>query len=428
MKKKTYDVLIIGGGIAGIYCAITLARGGKTVALVEKEKLGGTGLRWGALPVKKALDYFKTGKNYNLSHKWNRDIEDLENMINLKVQNENIDIYYGNGRFQKDRTFTISETLISSEYIVIATGTRPSSILDIPIDGHKIISHKEAIDFQNLPQDIIILGGNVEGVEFAAAFSQMGVKVTLIEQELSLLSGNDKDLVEPIENKLIKNGVKIIKGQGARESIVMGNKVKIILENGQEVEGEKVLVTFLRQGNFPKGIENLSIRTDENKIYVGENLETQERNVFAIGDINGKMTMAHVGINQGIQVAEHILYGDFINTNYDLLPRAVFTSPEMAGLGKQEWELDKGSYKVGYCHFKDTWRGWSKDIESGYIKLIVDLEDNIIGIWMVGENVSEYIGPLGILMNKGLKVRDIKSNLVINPSLMEAMLEATLKL
>lgn len=425
MKEKEYDVLVIGGGIAGYYCSKTLAKGGKSVALIEKERLGGTAIRWGALPVKKALDFFKN-KGFKLIDTWDEDLQSLEIKMEKDLINKGISIYYGDGEFIDNRTYSIGEEILKGEYIVIATGTRPWSIPKIPIDGNRIITHKEAIDMKNLPNSIIIIGGNVEGVEFATMFGELGIDVTLIEKEKTLLSGNDEDLILPIENHLINREVNIIKGQGAEKAIVEEDRIIVILENGEKIEGDKVLVTFLRRPNFPKGVERLNIQIDENRIYVDENLETGEKNIFAVGDINGIMGMGHVAINQGIQVADYILNGEAINMDYRSLPRAVFTLPEMAGVGRQEWELENIPYKVGYCNLKDTWRGWSKGVHEGYAKIIVDEEGTILGIWLVGENVSEYVALMGLLLDKGITMEDVKSNLIIHPTLMEAVLEAIL--
>ena len=183
------------------------------------------------------------------------------------------------------------------------------------------------------------------------------------------------------------------------------------------------MVTLSRKPNFPKGIERLNINIEHDRILVDENLKTGEDHIFAIGDINGIVGMAHAAINQGIGVAEYICNKTPVPKHY-ILPRAVFTLPEMAGVGKQEWELKNVSYKVCKYEFKDTWRGWSKGIEEGFVKVLVDEDGIVLGIWMVGEDVSEYIGFLSILGENKLTVSDIKSNLIIHPSLTEALLEA----
>ncbi|WMM25387.1 NAD(P)/FAD-dependent oxidoreductase [Tissierella sp. MB52-C2] len=437
MNKK-YDVVIIGGGIAGYYSAMALRRGGKTVALIEKHSLGGTALRWGALPVKKALDSFKNIKNNcdeienikeTLINKWNEDLNILDTKIKKDLTEEEVDIYIGNGEFLDSTTFRLDDKILEAKYFIIATGTEPHSIKEIPVDGVNIITHKEAIDLTNLPKNIIILGGNVEGIEFAALFSEIGVDVTIVEKEDSILYENDRDLVEPIEAHLVSKGVNIIKGVGAKSAKVSTEGVEILLDNGDIISAEKALVTFMRKPNFPLGIENTNIRTNKNNIIVYENLLTDEKNIFAIGDINGILGMAHVAIQQGLSVADYILKNIPIDISHHILPRAIFTLPEMAGVGKQEWELKEHNipYQIGIALFKDSWRGWAKNIDYGFVKVILDEENKILGLWMIGENVSEYIGLIGSMIKEGKTADDLLSNLIIHPSLGESIREALLQ-
>ncbi len=427
MDRKNYDILIIGGGIAGIYCARYLAKAGKSVAIVEKGKPGGMALRWGALPVKRMLDFIKKNNGENSIENWDREIENLEKRISDKIRLENIDIYYGEGEFIDSGSFDMGNCILEGDYIVIASGTEATGTEEVPVDGKRIITHKEAISFGPIPKEIIILGGNVEGAEFAAIYGELGVNTTIIEKENQLLPGNDADLVYPVEEHFTQKGIKIIKGVGVNKASIKGEKVEILLENGEIIKGDKTLTTLTRRPGFPKGIEKLKIRIDYNRILVDDNLKTGEDRIFAIGDINGVSGMAHSAISQGIGAAEHILYGTPINRDYTSLPRAIFTLPEIAGAGKQEWELKGQPYKAYRYQFKDTWRGWSKGIEEGFVKVLADEKGAIRGIWMVGEEVSEYLGLLDMFIKKGLTVDDIKSNLFIHPSLTEALLEAVLE-
>ncbi|NLK44711.1 MAG: NAD(P)/FAD-dependent oxidoreductase [Tissierellia bacterium] len=435
MKTNRYDVVVLGGGIGGYYCARSLAKGNKSVAIVENDLFGGTALRWGALPVKKVLDSFK-GINKEskmvketLINNWEDELNGLVKNIENSLLKDNIDIYYGNGEFLDSNRFRLDEVILEGDYFVIATGTEPSSIDGIHIDGKNIITHKEALNIKDLPDNIVILGGNVEGIEFAALYAELGVKVTLIEKEDCILPGNDYDLVEPIEKYLVEKGVKIIKGVGAKSAEVEGKGVNVLLDNGASIKGERCLVTLLRKPNFPRGIENTRIKTNKDKIITYENLLTDEKRIFAIGDINGILGMGHVAIQQGIQVANYILNNGPVKIFYDILPRAVFTLPEMAGVGKQEWELkrDNISYNVGISSFKDTWRGWAKGIQEGFVKVILNKDEVVLGVWMVGENVSEYVGLLKILIENKCTLGQILSSLVIHPSLNEAIVEALLQ-
>ncbi len=431
---KNYDVLIIGGGLAGYYCALYCKRRDLNIAIVEKSILGGTGIRTGALPVKKLLDSFKNNDIDNkiikesLIRNWDENLQYLDDKLKDNLKNNGIDIYFGDGEFLDEHRYIVEESILYGENIVIATGTEPSSVEEIKIDNENIITHKDAIDIRNLPESIIILGGNVEGVEFASIYERLGVKVSLVEKEESLLFENDEELVKPIEDNLKKRKVEIIKGNGAQKTYIKGSKVKVVLEDGQVLEGDKVLVTLSRKPSYPKGIDKLNIDKDDFKIKVDENLRTNVKHIYAIGDINGILGLASGAIQQGIAVSDNILYNKPVTMNYNSLPRAVYTLPEMAGAGYQEKDLVQEGidYIKGYSYFSNTWRGWAKNIEEGFLKVLIDKEGIILGIWMVGENVSEYIGLLGVLLEKNISVEDVKSNLVIHPSLWEALLDAIL--
>lgn len=428
--NREYDVIILGGGVAGYYGAKVLSKGGKKVALVERDSLGGTAIRWGALPVKRVLDYFKRslGSKEELLKRWEDNLDELDRRLKKNIADLNVDLYHGEGEFIDCHTIRVGEKQLRGDYIIIATGTEATSIDGISIDRERIITHREAIGLKELPESIVILGGNVEGIEFASLYLELGAKVTLVEKEDKLLLGYDEDLVEPIEKRLLAKGVNIIKGKAAKEAYIEGNKVKVLLEDGSQIYGEKVLATLLRRPNFPNGIDRLNIEVDKDKIIVDKNLRTKEENIFAIGDINGIMGLGNVAINQGLQVAEYILNKRKVDMNYASLPRAVFTLPEIAGIGKQEEELRGIKYRIGYCKLKDTWRGWSRDIDEGFVKVIVDEGQKILGIWMVGDLVSEYIGLLSPLFNRSLTVDDVKRSLIIHPTLAEGILEAILNI
>ncbi len=202
------------------------------------------------------------------------------------------------------------------------------------------------------------------------------------------------------------------------------------MDNGLELGAEKILITGSRKPNFPKGLNKTGLHVEKTYIPVDEVLGTNIPNIYAIGDINGLMGMAHAAIQQGIVLAENILFKKKSTLSYDIIPSAIFGIPEIAGVGYQEFELKRKNikYKKGICNFSDTWRGFSKQIANGFIKVLADEDNKLLGVWMVGDNVSEYVGLMSVLIQNKVGLEEIKRNLIIHPSLNEAILEAILSM
>jgi dihydrolipoamide dehydrogenase len=439
-----YDVLVIGGGPAGYYCSRECARGGKKTALVEIEALGGTGFRWGCLPVKRRADdikklldlggglqFCRTSNSYSLIAADHRDeMSRLESKIYRDLREFGVEVLYGEGKLKNKHQYEVKGRIIEAENIVIATGTYPFLSSDIEVDGKMILSHKELLELKEPPRSIIIIGGNVEGCEFASILSIMGISVTIIEMEEEILKGNDRDLVDPLNKLLVSSEVKLHLGSKVEEVKKTSNKASVKLSTGEIIDAEKILVTGGRKPNFPLGVQEIGVKILKDRIPVDKNLKTNLPHIYAIGDINGILGMSHIAIQQGILAAENILSGKEVTMNYASLPRAIFTLPEIAGAGVQEWELRESgiSYKKGVCELSNTWRGFSKRISEGFVKVLAAKDDTVLGIWIVGNDAADLVGMLGFVIDSEVKLEDIKRQLLVHPSLSEALLEAVLNI
>ncbi len=435
-----YNCIIIGSGPAGLYSALSCAKEGYNTAIIEKDLLGGTGFRTGCLPVKRNLDVLRKAEEAitlspegiketssfrkNLLTNTETYMAGSENIITQRLNTAGVDLYKGDGRFLDANTFLINDQKLKTDNFIIATGTTPSSPPGIKLDGKTVISHIEALKLKKLPESMIIIGGNVEGIEMASLFSSLGVKITVLEMLDLILDGTDRDLIDPVIKDLTLKGVQLYTGVKAESIEVNKPQTTVILDTGKRINSEKVLVTGLRQINIPEGIEKTNVIFSKEGIPVNNKLQTNIANIFAVGDINGVHGMAHIAIQQGMLITKGINGEQAIN-GYSSLPRAMFTLPEIAGAGKQEWELLKegNSYEVKKILLKNTWRGFSRNIKNGFIKLIFE-NKILIGIWMTGPDASEILSSAGLLIGQNLSDKTIMDNLFIHPTLGEGILEA----
>jgi dihydrolipoamide dehydrogenase len=298
-----------------------------------------------------------------------------------------------------------------------------------------------------IPEHLLILGGDVEGIEFACLFARLGGRVTLIEKERRILPGTDPDLAEPIERHLLSRGVSLKTGAQV-SGCTLDSGATVSLRDGSRLGGDRVLVTGLRRPNFPEGLERVGVEHDGQKIGVNADLQTSCDTIYAVGDVNGITGMAHAAIQQALLTARRIAGlggnqgGRGCGTGADgaageggkpagpPYPRAIYTLPEIAGAGYQENELNaegipyrRLSYRLG-----DTWRGYSKGIDEGFIKVLAGEDDRILGLWICGADASEQASLFGPLLSGGLTMEGLSDGLILHPTLGEAALEAVLEI
>lgn len=435
-----YNCIILGTGPAGFYSALSCAKEGFKTAIIENNQIGGTGFRTGCLPVKRNLDVLRKVEEVksltldevietstfkkNLIPNTQKYISGVEDIISQRLQKANVDIYRGNGCFIDKNTFLINDKKLETDYFIISTGTSPGDLPGVSLDGKNILSHIEALRLKNLPKDMVIIGGNVEGIELASLFAYLGVNIIVIEQLNQILDGTDRDLIEPVINNLLSKNVTLLTGIKVESVAIKESIVTVKLSNGKNIITEKVILSGIRKMNIPEGIEKTKVIYSNEGIHVNNNLQTNIPNIFAAGDINGIHGMAHIAIQQGIFITKGIK-GEQIIKDYSSLPRAMFTLPEIAGAGIQEWDLKKNdnSYNIKIFPLKKTWKGFSRNITNGFIKLIFK-KNILVGIWMTGQDASEVLSSSGLLIGQNLSYSTIMENLFIHPTLGEGILEA----
>ncbi len=430
-----YDAIVIGSGIAGITFARAYNKYGKKVAIVEKSKLGGTAISTGCLPVKvhkdNLLDFLKSRKivksygvdlNINLNDVYKRGREKILGLqACIEDELEGIDLYFGDGEFLDRNTFKVGEEHLLSEIFVLATGTSPVILKDCK----RAISHKELINLENLPEELLIVGGGVEAVEIADIYSSYGVKIDIVFREVDILQDSDIDLKDSLVERLRTKNVNFYCEDDIIDALEDGDKIKAITAKGNIIKADYLLYTSIRKLNKINGLEDLGIIYDENKIHVDNNLKTSVENIYTIGDVNGMLGMAHVAYNQGLSLAKYLCTGKEINKNYSSLPRSIFTLQEISGIGKSENDLKTENYKVSKVNLRNLYRGYAKELD-GFAKLIYR-DNELLGYWIVSDNSSDLMADSALWFDGGCTLEKISQSLFINPSLLEVLPELYLK-
>ena len=421
-----YDVVIIGAGPAGYVCAISLARQGAKVCVVEKNGLGGTCTQKGCIPtkylhsmgniVRKAKSAKKFGINSNieidysiLSSKMKSTVSKLASGIGFLFKEYGIELVNGEAIIKSQNHVIVNDKTLETKNIVLATGSKPKSFPSESLP-EKIVSTDSIFDLEDLPESVLVVGGGYSGCEFASILNALGCKIWLVEMEDSLLPGQPKEIGDAIEKYMKLDGISVM----AKSSIKIDNEKVMI--NEEEVNPEKILISTGRKPNFNTDeLDKLGIAWNDDGIKVNECMQTNLSNVYAIGDIAGKYELAHVASYQGEVAAQNIL-GEKSAMDYSTVPFCVFTYPEVAIVGKCEGnskEFPMIANAKANC-LGDT-RGFVKVFEENGI---------LQGTVIVGEHASEIIGEATLAIKLKLKPKDVIETIHAHPTLPEAFVDA----
>lgn len=461
--SKEYDLVILGGGTAGYVSAIRAAQLGKKVAIVEKYKLGGTCLHKGCIPTKsylktaEILRYINHADQYGIKQaSANFDIQDvvakkdetvtaMYTGVQSLMKKYKIDVYQGNGRLLGPSLFspqagTVSvelengeSELLVNQNVLIATGSKPVELPFLKFNHKTIISSDDMMNMETLPNNILIIGGGVIGLEFASLLNDLGVDVTVVEAGASIIPNEQQEISKIIKKDFQESGIKIYEDLPLSEEniSITDQNIKVQLRD-DEITFDKLLVAVGRKPNTEDiGIQNTKIKTDDKGYIVTNNVyQTEDKHIYAVGDVIGNYQLAHVATKEGTISVENMFDQNPIQLDYLTVPRCIYTNPEVASIGMTE--QDAKNENINYKKFKVPFKAIGKSVIEnnglGECILIKDMEnDRVLGIHMVGAKVTELINEVSLFTFMNGSTEELATAVHAHPSIGEVLMELGLK-
>lgn len=445
-----YDIIVIGSGPGGYVAAIRASQLGKRVAIVEKAELGGVCLNWGCIPTKALLKsaqvftYCKNAAHYGVTVEGevkpdfekivarSRTVaETMSKGVAFLMKKNNIDILSGWGRLAGEGKVEVDGTVYEADAVILATGARPRQMPFMPVDGEHIISSKEALTLPRLPQSMIVVGSGAIGSEFACLYASLGVKVTVVEYMPQLMPLEDEEVAKTMERAFRKMRAAVLTSTTVKEVRVEDGMCHVDIEGkkgAETLQAEVVLSAVGIKSNIENiGLEEMGITVERNKVVVDEHYQTSAKGVYAIGDIIATPALAHVASAEAIHCVEHICGLEPETVDYTTIPSCVFTTPEVASVGMTEQQArDKGiEYKVGRFPFTASGKATAAGDRDGFVKLIFDEQERLIGAHLVGATVTEMLGEPTLAKRLGATAHAIAKTIHSHPTMHEGLMEAS---
>ena len=418
-------IVVIGGGPGGYVAAIKAAMLGAEVTVIEKKKVGGTCLNAGCIPTKALLASssmlmnIKEAKDFGINidgeitadflsvmKRKDKIVDQLVSGIEFLFEKRGINLVNGFGKLVDRNTIEVTKEdgtieTIKADKIILANGSVPIVPPMFPYDKKRIITSDEVLELSELPKSMLIIGGGV-------------------------LPYEDKDIVKQLQRQFKKDKIKVLLNSGVDSCEVVGDQVVSTLSDGKKVNTQYVLVAIGRKPNIEgSGIEELGIELNRGKIVVNENLETNIEGIYAIGDLINTPMLAHVASKEGIVAAENA-FGKYKTVDYTTVPRCVYTEPEVAAVGKTQKQLDAEGieYNVGKFEFRGLGKAQAIGRIQGFIKVLADSEDKIVGASIVGPHATDLLTELSLAVHLGLTVEQVGDVIHAHPTLSEGLMEA----
>ena len=444
-----YDLIVIGGGPAGYVGAIRAAELGADVALVERAELGGTCLNWGCIPTKALLKsaqvyhYCKNAKSYGVVVEGEVK-PDLKAMVarsrqvaqttgrgvDMLLKRSGVEVITGEATLLSDHEVAVGDATYSAKSILLATGASPREVPSIPIDHEHILSSRDALVLEELPESVVVVGSGAIGSEFAFLYASLGVKVTVVEYMPQFMPLLDAEVSAAAERAFRRQRITVMTDTAVKGvSVVDGKCVVTVEQKGAEkqIEADKVLSAVGIKSNIEGlGLDKVGVQVERDKIVVNNKFQTSVSTIYAVGDIIASPALAHIASAEAVNCVEQLFGKSPVEIDYSLTPACIFTTPEIASVGLTEEQAQKQGieYKVARYNFASSGKAAAAGDRDGFIKLIFDENKKLRGAHIIGVNVVEMLGEPSVAMALGATADDIASVIHAHPSLYEGIYEA----
>ncbi len=428
---ENYDLIVIGAGPAGYDIADLAARNGLKTMIVEKELPGGTCLNRGCIPTKTLLAsahfYGKIKSNSrtlgltidNIGFDYAKIAARKERVIKRSVmaleqglKDSPLTYIKGEAEVLPEKIVRVNSEEYKAEKIVIATGSDPLLLPGFKFDGERVIGSTEALNFQDLPASLLIVGAGVIGLELADFFSTFGVKIYLVDILDKLIPGVDDAALKLVRGRLERQGCEFILG----DSVQQYDREKVLLKSGRELNVEKILLAAGRKYNSELVKDPAITKGRRGEIAINENFETTVAGVYAVGDVNGLSLYAHAASAQGRIVLNNILAGKKESFDAKLVPSVIFTKPQIAALGK----TDGAGQKIKELSFNMNAMAQAEQATEGFVKIFINEQNDVLeGVVIAGENAESLIGTAVVMINKKVTVDDFVKMIFPHPTTTE---------
>jgi pyruvate/2-oxoglutarate dehydrogenase complex dihydrolipoamide dehydrogenase (E3) component len=447
------QVAILGGGPAGNTCATVAATLGAQVTLVERDVIAGAAHLWDCIPSKTMIatgaELAELGRSHvmGLQAQGGVDLDGLrervssieqrlhESVVEL-LESQKVRLIRGTGRLKGPHEVVV-ETAggieeLESDFVVVATGSRPRVPEFAPVDGERVLTTRQAYPPPELPEHVVIIGSGVTGVEFTHMFDALGSKVTLLVSRQQVLPLKDPEVAAALEDEFMRRGVTLLKGARASGIERTGDTIQVACEDGRVVHGSHAVLAV---GSIPNsedlGLEEAGVEVDDaGYIPIDHHCRSKVEHIYAAGDVSGKLPLSSVGAMQGRKIAEHLMglhNRPHRHLDYDKAAQAIFTDPEIAEVGLAEAEAFAVGRKIRVTKvpFSSNAKAHIKGDPRGFVKILSDPATGVVlGGSIVGRNAAELISVIAVAVTNGLSVGDIVDSLLVHPTMSESLAEA----